>query len=143
MKNKIKNIFDGFIMALILLVSAICFVEGIITLSFPLLLLPLPFMVVSADRLIGDIEGNFIKKSIFSVSRNGFIAQDTLRNPLYLFKKFKIKDKQTFLMNEEFKMFKQLIKRDAKGKEKPYHTISQALTVKLLKSLKKKDILKI
>jgi len=39
-------------------------------------------------------------------------------------------------------MFKQLIKRDAKGKEKTYHTISQALTVKLLKKLEKEGYIK-
>ena len=142
MKNKIKNIIDGLIMAPILLIGAVCVINGMATLSLPLMLIPLPFMVISADRLIGDVKGNFIKKSIFSVSRHGKIEQDTLRNPLNIFKIIKSKNKKEFLLREEFKMFKQLPKKDSKGREKLYYTISQSLTVKSLKKLEKEGYIK-
>lgn len=141
MKNDFKNIIDGLLMTVILGFSAILFVGGIMALMIPLSLLSLPIMVVSADRIKNDIEGNFIKKSIFSVSRDGKITQDTLRNPFNFFKVLLVKDKYNLIISEEFKMFKQLKRTDRKGNIINYHTVSQGLTVKLLKSLQKQGII--
>ena len=137
MKQTIKNIIDGIIMSGTLLISSIICVEGIITFNIPLAILTFPVMLVSADRLKSDIEGNTIRNSIFSVSRSGKITQDTLRNHLNFFKLLTKKDKQKTLITEEFKMFKQLKKFDKKGNIKTYHTLSQGLTVRLLKELQK------
>ena len=115
MKNIIKNLIDGILMFIVLMISSIICIYGITSLMIPISILSLPFMFVSADRLKGDIDGNYINNSIFSVSRNGKITQDSLRNPLYLFKIISKKDKYNTLLNEEFKMLKQLKKYNKKG----------------------------
>lgn len=137
MKQKIKNIVDASVMIPLLAIGAIVCVEGVIAFNIPLALISFPVMVISADRLKGDIEGNFINKSIFSVSRNGKITQDTLRHPLKFLKILGNKNKKEILIKEEFNMFKQLKRCDSKGNIINYNTISQGLTVKLLKDLEK------
>lgn len=137
MKQKIKNIVDASVMIPLLAIGAIICVEGVIAFNIPLALLSFSVMVVSAARLIGDVEGNFIKKSIFSVSRNGKITQDTLRHPLKFLKILGNKNKMDLLIKEEYNMFKQLKRCDSKGNIINYNTLSQGLTVKLLKDLEK------
>ena len=137
MKQKIKNIIDALIMIPLLAIGAIICVEGVIAFNIPLALLSFSVMVVSAARLKGDVEGNFIKKSIFSASRNGKITQDTLRHPLKFLKILGNKNKMDLLIKEEYNMFKQLKRCDSKGNIINYNTLSQGLTVKLLKDLER------
>lgn len=141
MKNTLKNIADGIIMGIVLCGSSIIFVGTITTAMFPIAILSLPVMIVSADRLKSDIDGNYINNSIFSVSRKGKINQDSLRNPISFFKILSKKDKYRALVNEEFKMFKQLKRNDKKGNIITYHTLSQSMTVKLLKDLQKEGFI--
>ena len=124
MKQKIKNIVDASVMIPLLAIGAIICVEGVIVFNIPLALLSFSVMVVSAARLIGDVEGNFIKKSIFSVSRNGKITQDTLRHPLKFLKILGNKNKMDLLIKEEYNMFKQLKRCDSKGNIINYNTLS-------------------
>lgn len=132
MKNIIKNIIDG------ILSMVAFFTAAIISFAVkPSIFIALPIMIVSADRLKNVLDGNFIKNSIFSVTRDGKITQDSLKNPFRMLKIMKEKDKQKLLLNEEFKMFKQLKKYDRKGNLLIYTTVSQGLTVKLLKELNK------
>lgn len=135
MKQKIKNFIDALIMIPILFGSTLICIESITTLSIPISIISLPIIIFSADRLKNDLEGNIISKSIFSVSRNGKIIQDTLKNPFRMYQVLKEKDKQKVLIYEELKMFEQLKRYNDKGKLMTYSTISQALTIKFLKKL--------
>ena len=137
MSRKIKNLIDALIMIPLLGIGAIICIEGFMVINIPFIILSFPIMVVSASRLKGDIEGNFIDNSIFSVSRNGKITQDTLRHPLKFLKILGNKNKKDLLIYEEFNMFKQLKRSDSKGNIINYNTLSQGLTVKLLKDLKR------
>ena len=107
----------------------------IITGSIPLSILLVPTGIISAARLSDDISGNEINNSIFSVSKNGNIAQNSLGKPLRTLKAIFSKNKNELFMNESINMFTGLKTRNNSGNKIDYNTVSHAKTISLLKKL--------
>lgn len=107
----------------------------VITGSIPLSLLLIPTGIISAARLSDDISGNEINNSIFSVSSNGKIAQNSLGKPIRTLKAIFSKNKNELFMNESINMFTGLKTRNNSGNKINYSTVSHAKTISLLKKL--------
>ncbi len=101
--------------------------------SIPLLLMAL----IPASKLHDDLNGNEIKNSIFSVSKKGYIAQNTLSKPSRFLKTLLNKNKQEAFTNEILNMFLELKKDNKKGEPIKYNTKSHIITLRLLQMLQR------
>ncbi|MBR3117510.1 MAG: hypothetical protein IKF36_06565 [Bacilli bacterium] len=130
MKRALKTILHS----TILLGSA---VAAVITLNIPIIIAMVPVATISAAKLADDISGNEVDNSIFSVSNDGKIVQNTLAKPFRFLKLLGKKDKTEAFKEEAVNMFIELKEKDDEGNKIEYSTVSHALTYKLLKDLEK------
>ena len=112
-------------------------VAGIAIGSIPLGIGLAVVALVPASKLMDDIRGNDIKDSIFSVTRSGYIHQNTLARPLRFFSLITGKDKQQKFTEEALNMFTEVKDKDKNGEPIKYNTKSQILTLSLLKKLQR------
>ncbi|MBR4262635.1 MAG: hypothetical protein IKQ35_04665 [Bacilli bacterium] len=129
-----KDILNGTVHSIELLALA---VVGIGIGSIPLGIGLTLVAFIPASKLLDDIKGNSIKNSIFSVTRDGKIHQNTLSRPLRFLSLLSKSDKQKQFTEEALNMFVELDEKDKDGVKKQYHTRSQILTLSLLKKLQK------
>ena len=128
MKRALKTILHSSL----LLGSA---VVGVMTGSIPIIIALVPVATISAAKLADDISGNEIDNSIFSVSSDGKIVQNTLAKPLRFLKLLGKKNKTEAFNEEAINMFVELKEKDDNGNKIEYSTVSHAYTYKLLKDL--------
>ena len=110
---------------------------AVITLNIPIIIAMVPVATISAAKLADDISGNEVDNSIFSVSNDGKIVQNTLAKPFRFLKLLGKKDKTEAFKEEAVNMFIELKEKDDEGNKIEYSTVSHALTYKLLKDLEK------
>lgn len=104
--------------------------------SVPLALGLIPVMVVTSAKLADDLNGNEITDSIFSVSSNGVIIQNSLAKPYRTLKMLSKKNKNEAYKEETARMFTELKQKDKNGNTMIYRTISHAMTQNFLKAMK-------
>ena len=129
-----KNILKGL---LHFIESTILILAGVSIGSIPLGIGLIVAGLIPMAKAVDNFNGNEIKKSIFSVSKKGKIVQNSLANffrTLYVFSK---KDKNEAFKNETLNMFLQIDKCNKKGKVIKYSTVSQTLTLSLLRQLRR------
>lgn len=129
-----KNVLNAALHATELFVLA---VVGISVASIPLGIALVAVSLVPASKFMDDIRGNEIKGSIFSVTRNGFIHENTFARPFRFISLITCKDKQQKFAEEALNMFVEMKAKDKNNKPKKYNTYSQALTLSLLKRLER------
>ena len=115
---------------------------GIVTGSIPLGIAMIPVMAVSAGKLADDLNGNEVNNSIFSVSKSGVITQNSLAKPYRTLKVLGNKDKSKAFKEESVNMFTSLKQKDKDGNNIIYNTTSHAMTVSMLKQMKKNGYVK-
>ena len=129
-----KNVLNAVLHATELFVLAVI---GISVASIPLGIALFATSLIPASKFIDDIRGNEIKGSIFSVTRNGFIHENTFARPFKFISLITCKDKQQKFAEEALNMFVEMKAKDKNNKPKKYNTYSQALTLSLLKRLER------
>jgi len=124
--------------SILLHTAELAVLAGAMTLTGSVVFVPpiIVAMVIPAAKLANDIEGNTIKKSIFSVNSKGVIRQQALAKPLRFISLLAAKDKQEAFFNEATNMFLELPRDNKKGDQIVYSTKSQSLTLFLLRKLK-------
>lgn len=99
---------------------------------YPLtIVINLPIMLIISGKILDTINENKIKDSIFSVSSEGEITQNILKNPKKILEALKTKNKEKFFITESLKMFIQL------ESDKIYKTTSHRKTYQLLEKMQK------
>lgn len=99
---------------------------------YPLtIVINLPIMLIISGKILDTINENKIKDSIFSVSSEGEITQNILKNPKKILEALKTKNKEKFFITESIKMFIQL------ESNKIYKTTSHGKTYQLLEKMQK------
>lgn len=94
-----------------------------------------PFLLITCSKIFNLMNQNIVKDSIFSVSEDGHIYQNTLASPIKMIKLIKTKDKKKIFIEEAKNMFQQLPITNNKNEIIKYTTDSHILTYKLLKDL--------
>lgn len=108
---------------------------GSIPLAIPLGVVAL----VPASKLQNDFMGNKIKDSIFSVSSNGRIQQNSLAKPKRFFSILVAQNKREVFTTETMNMFLELEKNKKNGETITYSTKSHSITLRLLQKLQKEN----
>lgn len=104
---------------------------------YPLtIVINLPIMLIISGKILDTINENKIKDSIFSVSSEGEITQNILKNPKKILEALKTKNKEKFFITESIKMFIQL------ESNKIYKTTSHNKTYRLLNKMQSEGYIK-
>ena len=116
---------------------AICAIAIVLSSNVVIPIVAFLAALIPASKLKDDLVGNQVKNSIFSVSSNGKIEQNSLAKPLRMIKLFGKEDKLEEFRKEALNMFLELNKTNKKGEVIEYKTKSHILTYRLLNDLKK------
>lgn len=133
--KKIAKILENVISTLI---TITIYTSGNIVLG----IIGIPFLLITCSKIYNLMIQNIVKDSIFSVSEDGHINQNTLANPIKMIKLIKTKDKKKIFIEEAKNMFQQLPRTNKKNEIIKYTTNSHILTYKLLKDLEKNGYVK-
>lgn len=127
-----KRLVSG-IMHFLELFLLICVALDIGLLGLPLLILS----VIPVQKFYNDITGNNIKNSLFSVSKNGYIVQNSFGKPLRFWKLLGEKDKSKVFKDEILNVFLEMQKSDKNGMPIKYHIKSHIMVYQLLRRLER------